>query len=124
MIVIFRKAAVLSLHIDVRRQNGVFFDHGPIKLGFFYAKKLGKARLGSHVPRIEIGGIIAISEEGKNLLGVPVPEGMVGISVVGGITPFCAVQEENQDIEIKIAEEIKDFKTLSPIASRINPVLS
>lgn len=74
--------------------------------------------------KIGIGGIIAISEEGKNLLGVPVPEGMVGISVVGGITPFCAVQEENQDIEIKIAEEIKDFKTLSPIASRINPVLS
>ena len=34
------------------------------------------------------------------------------------------MQEENQDIEIKIAEEIKDFKTLSPIASRINPVLS
>lgn len=73
--------------------------------------------------KIGIGGVIAISEEGKDILGIPVPEGMVGISVVGGITPFCAVQEENQNIEIKIAEEIKDFKTLSPITSKIRPVL-
>ncbi|MCQ2970604.1 MAG: NrpR regulatory domain-containing protein [archaeon] len=73
--------------------------------------------------KIGIGGVIAISEEEKDILGLSVPEGMVGISIVGGITPFCAVQEQNQDIEIKIAEEIKDFKTLSPITSKIKPVL-
>lgn len=73
--------------------------------------------------KIGIGGVIGISDEGKDILGVPVPKGMVGIVVVGGITPFCAVQEENQDIEIRISEETRDFKTLSPITSRINPVL-
>ena len=67
--------------------------------------------------KIGIGGVIGISDEGKDILGIPVPDGMVGIAVVGGITPFCAVQEENQNIDIKIAEEIKDFKTLSPLTS-------
>ena len=66
-----------------------------------------------------IGGIIGISDEGKDILGMNVPDGMVGIAVVGGITPFCAVKEDGEEIDIKIAEEIKDFKTLSPITSTI-----
>ena len=69
--------------------------------------------------KIGIGGVIAISEEGKDILGIPVPNGMVGIAIVGGITPFCAVQEENQHIDIKIAEEIKDFNTLTPLTTTI-----
>ena len=69
--------------------------------------------------KIGIGGVIAVSEEGKDILGMPVPKGMVGIAVVGGITPFCAIQEENHNIDIKIAEEIRDFQTLSPIASTV-----
>lgn len=73
--------------------------------------------------KIGIGGVIAISEEGKDILGLSVPEGMVGISIVAGATPFCAVQEEDLDINIKISEEIKDFKSLSPITSKIKPVL-
>ena len=73
--------------------------------------------------KIGIGGVIAISDEGKDLLGIPVPEGMAGITIVGGITPFCAVQEENHDIAIKIAEEIRDFNTLSPLSSTIRPAL-
>ena len=67
--------------------------------------------------KIGIGGIIDISHEGEDILGIPVPEGMVGIAIVGGITPFCALKELGEEIDIKIAEEIRDFKTLSPIAS-------
>ena len=70
--------------------------------------------------KIGIGGVIGISDEGKDILGIPVPDGMVGIAVVGGVTPFCAVQEENQNIDIKIAEEIRDFKTLTPLTSTFN----
>ena len=70
--------------------------------------------------KIGIGGVIVISDEGKDILGIPVPDGMVGIAVVGGVTPFCAVQEENQNIDIKIAEEIRDFKTLTPLTSTFN----
>ena len=73
--------------------------------------------------KIGIGGIIGISDEGKDILGIPVPEGMVGIAITGGITPFCAIKETNNEIDIKIAEEIKDFKTLSPIVSKMkNPL--
>lgn len=69
--------------------------------------------------KIGIGGIIGISDEGKDILGMNVPDGMVGIAIVGGITPFCAVKENGEEIDIKIAEEINDFKTLSPITSTI-----
>ena len=73
--------------------------------------------------KIGIGGVIDISEEGKDILGVPVPDGMIGMAIIGGITPFCALKEIGQEIDIKIAEEIKDFKTLSPITSKITPIL-
>ena len=69
--------------------------------------------------KIGIGGVIGISDEGKDILGIPVPDGMVGIAIVGGITPFRAVQESGENIDIKIAEEIRDFKTLSPITTTI-----
>lgn len=73
--------------------------------------------------KIGIGGVIGISDEGKDLLGIPVPDGMVGIAVVGGITPFCAIKELGEDIDIKIAEEIQDFKKLTPITSTIHQTL-
>ena len=73
--------------------------------------------------KIGIGGVIDISEEGKDILGVPVPDGMIGMAIIGGITPFCALKEIGQEIDIKIAEEIRDFKTLSPITTKIHPIL-
>ena len=65
-----------------------------------------------------IGGAVAIGEEGKNVLGIPVSEGMFGMAILGGITPFCAAQELNYNIDIKIAEEITDFDTLRLIETR------
>ncbi|MBQ6099564.1 MAG: DUF128 domain-containing protein [Methanobrevibacter sp.] len=73
--------------------------------------------------KIGIGGIIDISKEGEGNLGIPIPEGMVGITIVGGITPFCGIKELGEEIDIKIAEEITDFKTLSPIVNSITPSL-
>ncbi|WP_458403397.1 NrpR regulatory domain-containing protein [Methanobrevibacter sp.] len=73
--------------------------------------------------KIGIGGVIGISNESEDLLGLPVPNGMVGIAIVGGITPFCAIKELGEEIDIKIAEELKDFKSLSPITASITPVL-
>ena len=73
--------------------------------------------------KIGIGGVIGISEEGKDLLGLPVPDGMVGIAIIGGITPFCAIKEMGERIDIKIAEEIRDFATLSPITTKIHSPL-
>ena len=70
--------------------------------------------------KIGINGVIGISDEGKDILGLPVPDGMVGICIIGGIAPFCALKELGQEIDIKIAEEIRDFNTLSPITSTIH----
>ena len=67
--------------------------------------------------KIGIGGVIGVSSEGENMLGIPVPEGMVGVAISGGVTPFCAAQELGHDIDMKIAEEIEGFDTLSPIAN-------
>ena len=68
---------------------------------------------------IGIGGVLGVSDEGRDILGIPVPDGMVGIAVVGGITPFCAIQEAGEEIDIKIAEEIQDFRTLAPITGQV-----
>ena len=73
--------------------------------------------------KIGIGGVIGVSQEGKDLLGLPVPDGMVGIAIIGGITPFCAIKELGENIDIKIAEEIRNFSTLTPITSRIKSQL-
>lgn len=73
--------------------------------------------------KMGIGGVIGISEEGKDLLGLPVPDGMIGIAIIGGITPFCAIKELGEEIDIKIAEEIRDFATLKPITSQIRSPL-
>ena len=72
-----------------------------------------------NLDKIGIGGVIGISEEGKDLLGLPVPDGMIGIAIIGGITPFCAIKELGEEIDIKIAEEIRNFSTLKPITSKI-----
>ncbi|WP_405306480.1 NrpR regulatory domain-containing protein [Methanobrevibacter sp.] len=73
--------------------------------------------------RIGIGGVIGISEEGKDLLGLPVPDGMVGIAIIGGITPFCAVKELGEDIDLRIGETLHDFNSLKPIVTEIQPQL-
>ena len=73
--------------------------------------------------KIGIGGVIGISEEGEDLLGLPVPDGMVGMAIIGGITPFCAVKEMGGDIDLKIAEKLQDFNSLKPITSKMFPPL-
>ncbi len=103
-------------------QDVVTSGSGIIPANFRLIPGIGRQKTIDIINKLEkigIGGVIAISEEGKDILGIPVPNGMVGIAIVGGITPFCAVQEENQPIDIKIAEEIKDFNTLSPLTSTV-----
>lgn len=69
--------------------------------------------------RIGIGGVIGVSKEGQDMLGLPVPDGLVGIAIIGGITPFCAIKELGEDIDLKIAEKIEDFSSLKPITTRM-----
>ncbi|WP_298524129.1 DUF128 domain-containing protein [uncultured Methanobrevibacter sp.] len=99
---------------------------GTIPANFRLIPEIGRQKaidIFSQLNKIGIGGIIDISRPGEGNLGIPIPEGMVGITVVGGITPFCAIKELGEEIDIRIAEEIRDFKTLSPIVESTNPIL-
>ena len=106
--------------------DAVTKGNGIIPANFRLIPAIGRQKAIDIINRLNeigIGGVINISHEGENTLGIPVPEGMVGITIVGGITPFCAIKELGEKIDIKIAEEITDFKTLSPITSTITPSL-
>lgn len=74
----------------------------------------------SKLKNIGINGTITISEDGENILGLPVNKGMIGLAIIGGITPFCAVQELGYDIDIKIGEEMENFEKMNPIVGNID----
>ncbi|WP_297983747.1 DUF128 domain-containing protein [uncultured Methanobrevibacter sp.] len=67
--------------------------------------------------KIGIGGVLEIGEVGENILGIPVPEGMIGITIIGGITPFCAAQEMDYNVDIKTGEEFINYNKLSKMES-------
>ena len=99
---------------------------GIIPANFRLIPGIGKQKAMDIIKKIHeigIGGVIDVSKEGEGNLGIPIPKGMVGITVVGGITPFCAIKELGEEIDIKIAEEITNFKTLSPITTKSKPTL-
>ena len=79
-------------------------------------------RIINEISKIGIEGVIDISKD-SHLFGIPIPDEMVGIAIIGGVTPFCALQELGYDIDIKIAEEIEDFSKLSPITNKTNSIL-
>lgn len=62
---------------------------------------------------IGISGLIKIGEGGKSVLGIPVQDEMVGIAVIGGISPLCAAKEAGFDVEIKMAENIVEFSNMT-----------
>ncbi|MDR0911389.1 MAG: NrpR regulatory domain-containing protein [Methanobrevibacter sp.] len=63
----------------------------------------------------QIGGVLSIGEDGENILGAPVSEGMCGIAIVGGISPFCAALESGHEVTINLAGEISPFSNLNEI---------
>ncbi|MDO5848561.1 MAG: NrpR regulatory domain-containing protein [Methanobrevibacter sp.] len=69
----------------------------------------------NELEKIGIGGVLDIGYEGESTLGIPVSEGMIGIGIIGGVTPFCVAQEQNRNIDIKIAEEIENFSNLKSL---------
>lgn len=76
-----------------------------------------------NLKKIGINGIIEISNDGEDSLGISVPKGMVGITIIAGITPFCAIQELNHEIDINISEELQNFENLSSITTKNNKIL-
>lgn len=75
----------------------------------------------------DICGIIAMGKDGEDILGVPVAEGSIGIAIAGGVTPFCAAQELDYEVDIRLGEDLADYSELKPICEtksvlkKINP---
>lgn len=63
-----------------------------------------------------------MGEKGENVLGIPVDNDMVGIAVIGGITPLCAANEAGFDVKIKTAESSIELKYMKPLI-RVKSIL-
>ena len=93
---------------------------GTIPANFRIIPESGLEKAKEIIEKLEkagIGGILEIGEISENILGIPVPEGMVGISIIGGITPFCAAQEMNYKVDIKTGEEFINYNKLKELES-------
>lgn len=67
--------------------------------------------------KIGISGLMKIGDNGESVLGVPVDEDMVGIAVIGGITPLSAAKEAGFDVDIKMAENTVEFRDMESITT-------
>ena len=105
----------------VREGNGTI----PANFRIIPANSLEKAKdIMEKLKSVGISGVLEIGEIGENILSIPVPEGMVGIAIIGGITPFCAAQEMDYKIDIKTGEEFLNYNKLKEFESvkyRIRP---
>ncbi|MDR2624251.1 MAG: NrpR regulatory domain-containing protein [Methanobrevibacter sp.] len=72
---------------------------------------------------VGINGILNIGENNENVLGIPVTEGMFGVTIIGGLTPLCLAYEKGYDLTIKSGEEIFKYKDLSPMSTLKKNVL-
>ncbi len=75
-----------------------------------------------NLKKSNIGGIIAMGREGEDILGVQVGESSIGIAIAGGVTPFCAAQELDYDVDIRLGEDLADYRELKPIC-KTTPLL-
>ncbi len=97
-------------------------EHGngtiPANFRIIPASSVEKAKeIIQRLENVGIGGVLEIGEISENILGIPVPEGMVGVAIIGGITPFCAAQEMNYKVDIKTGEEIINYNKLKALES-------
>ncbi len=75
-------------------------------------KRDSAIQLLKRLEKIGIGGVIHIGQPGSTELGIPVAEGMVGITIIGGVAPLCAAQEEGYDLNIKLADSFAEYSKM------------
>ena len=78
----------------------------------------------SQLNDIGIGGLIKMGKPGESVLGINVPEGMIGVSIIGGITPVCAAQEDGYDLNVKLADEFVNYESMASVKYNTRPILS
>ena len=79
-------------------------------------------KLFKNLQTIGITGLLKMGNEGESVLGIPVDDNMVGIAVIGGISPLCAAKEAGFDVNIKLAENTIEFGDMQSLV-KPQPVL-
>lgn len=79
-------------------------------------------KLFKNLQKIGVSGLLKIGKPGESILGIPVDKDMVGIAVIGGISPLCAAKEAGYDVDIKMAETTVEFSEMEPVATPKNVI--
>ena len=70
--------------------------------------------------KIGVSGLLKIGKPGESILGIPMDKDMVGIAVIGGISPLCAAKEAGYDVNIKMAENTVEFSEMESLTTPQN----
>ena len=62
--------------------------------------------------KINIDGVLSIGHDGERTLGIPVSKDLIGVTIIGGVTPFCLAQELGYNINIKTIDELEKINNL------------
>jgi HTH-type transcriptional regulator, global nitrogen regulator NrpRI len=79
-------------------------------------------KLFKNLQKIGVSGLLKIGKAGESVLGIPVDKDMVGIAVIGGISPLCAAKEAGYDVDIKMAENAVEFSEMERIVTPKNVI--
>ena len=84
-------------------------------------KSLEKSKkIFNDLSNIGINGIVSIGESGEKVLGINVNESFAGVTIIGGVTPLCAIKEMGNFVDVMLTDELVDFKELKPINNITN----
>ena len=67
--------------------------------------------------KINIDGVLSIGQNGEITLGIPVSKDLIGVTIIGGVTPFCLAQELGHNINIKTIDELEKINNLKKAAT-------
>lgn len=84
------------------------------------SKRAHALKIIENLSKIGINGVIHVGESGQSVLGIPVPDNMVGIVIIGGVAPLCAAQESGYDLNIKLADNFAEYSKMKLTTQNIN----
>src|SRR5690606_12127002 len=77
-------------------------------------------KLFDDLQKIGVSGLLKIGKPGEPVLGIPVDTDMVGIAVIGGISPLCAAKEAGYEVNIRMAESTVEFSEMKSVTTPTN----
>ena len=76
----------------------------------------------NNLKKIGINGLIQMGKPNESILGVPAYEDMIGIAIIGGVTPLCAAQEDGYNLDIKVADDYAEYQSMKTMNYRSDSI--